>query len=238
MASGLKDLSPVTVGNSRLPTPQLLSNIPMLLLFLKEVVEDWKRAVKPYQKTVDDADGDSARLFAVGSGFMELQPQLLKCLFSYAFFFVATGNAYRQLYEDLNQANRISGLNLKHGKPPRDTPFVEKIRLIRNISIAHFPGTLSKKVSHLDAYAAMSWQPMSLGWSTGSRPDLEKLTFAPGRFRGTDASGQRVESKDLEVPGVRAAHAECLPYLNEYDKMCCDYLKALHAALDSKEDTT
>ena len=238
MASGLENLSSLTVGNNMLTTPQLRSNIPMLHLILEEVVEDWLRAVEPYQKEVDDADGDSAMIFAVGSGFMELQPQLLKCLFSYAFFFVATDNAYAQLYAELNRANNDSGLNIKHGKPPKDTPFTKKIRLIRDISIAHFPGTPSKRVSHVDVYAAMSWQPMSLGWSIGSRPDLEKLTFGSGGFGGTDSSGQRVESKDLEVPGVTAAHEECLPYLNEYDEMCCDYLQALQAALDSKEDTT
>ena len=238
MASGLKDLSPVTVGNSRLPTPQLLSNIPMLHLILEEVVEDWLRAVKPYQKKVDDADSESAMILAMGSGFMELQPQLLKCLFSYAFFFVATDEAYKRLYEELNQANKDPGLRLQHGKPPQETPFVKKIRTIRNIAIAHFSAKPSKKVSAIDAFAAMSWQPMSLGWSEGSRPDLEKLTFGSGGFSGTDDSGQSVESKDLEVPGVRAAHKHCLPYLNQYDKMCCDYLEALHATWASKGGAT
>lgn len=238
VASGLQDLSSLTVGNNMLTTWQLRSNVPMLHLILEEVVEDWIRAVEPYQKKVDDADGDSAMIFAVGSGIMELRPKLLKCLFSYAFFFVATDNAYGQLYAELNRANNDLGLNIKHDKPPKDTPFIEKIRLIRDNSIAHFPGTPSNRVSRLDAYAAMSWDPGGLSWSTGSRPDLEKLSFGSGRFVVTDSSGQRVESKDLEVPGVRAAHEHCLPYLNEYDKMCCDYLEALQAALDSKEDTT
>ena len=128
MASRLEGLSPITVGGRDVPTPQLFYNIPMLHLILEEVVNDWIRAVKPYQKLVDDADSDSARVFAAGSGFMELRPQLLKCLFSYALFFVATAQAYAHLYADLNRANNDSGLNIKHGKPPKDTPFIEKIR--------------------------------------------------------------------------------------------------------------
>ena len=147
----------------------------MLHLILEEVVEDWIRAVKPYQKRVDDTDSDSARIFAAGSGFMELRPQFLKCLFSYAFFFVSTDNAYGNLYEELNRANNDSCLNIKHDKPPRDTPFIEKIRLIRNISIAHFPAKPSKQVSALDAYAAMDWMPMSMPVD-----DLENLLLDQG----------------------------------------------------------
>ncbi len=238
MASGLTDLETITVDNKTFPTPLLRTNIVMLHRILEEVVEDWLRAVEPYQRQVDDADDDSAMMIAGATGFGELQPLLLKCLFSYAFFFVAADNAYRRLYEDLNQANRISGLHVRHDKKPKDTPFIEKIRWIRNNAIAHLPGRASKKLSYLDAFAAMSWQPMSLGWSTGSRPDLEKLTFGAGRFGATDASGQRVESKDIEVPGVRVAHKHCLLYLEQYDKMCCDYLETLQAALASKGGAT
>lgn len=62
--------------------------------------------------------------------------------------------------------------------------------------------------------------------------NLEKLTFSPGRFRGTDASGQRVVSQDLEVSGVKTAHYDhCLPYLNRYDEVCCAYLQALQDKL-------
>ena len=209
----------------------------MLHRILEEILEDWLRAVEPYQRQIDDADDNSAMHYAGLSGFVDLQPLLLKFLFSYAFFFVATDNAYEHLYAELNRANNVSGLNLKHDKPPTETPFVKKIRMIRNIAIAHFPAKPSKKVSALDAFAAMSWEPMSLSWSNGGRPDLEILTFAPGHFRGTDDSGQSICSQDLKVPGVRIAHYQhCLPYLNQYDKVCCDYLQALQAAMPRRGD--
>ena len=223
MASGLTNLAPITVCGRDLPTPQLFYNIPMLHLILKEVVEDWLRAVEPYQRQVDDADDDSARIFAGSSGFMEIRPQFLKCLFSYVFLFVAADQAYAHFYRELNHANNVSGLRLPHDRPPKATPFIEKIYRIRDISIAHFPAKPSKQVSALDAYGAMDWLAMSMPVD-----NFEKLTFGSGRFRGTDASGQRVESQDLEVPGMKTAHyVHCLPYLNSYDEMCCDYLQAL-----------
>ena len=230
MASGLTNLAPITVCGRDLPTSRLFYNIPMLHLILEEVVKDWLRAVDPYQGQVDDADNDSARTFAVASGFMELRPQFLKCLFSYVFLFVAADQAYAHFYRELNHANNVSGLRLPHDKPPKATPFIEKICRIRDISIAHFPAEPSKQVSALDAYAAMDWMAMSMPVD-----DIEKLAFGASRFGGTDDSGQRVESQDREVPGVRIAHSQhCLPYLNQYDKMCCDYLQALQAALSCK----
>ncbi len=232
MASGLTDLKSIPVGDSVLPRPLLRTNISILHRILEEVLKDWLRAVEPYQRNVDEAEDDSAMILAGVTGFGELQPLFLKCLFSYAFFFVASDDAYKHLYAELNQANKDLGLNVQHDKPPKVTPFLKKIRLIRNNAIAHFPGRPSEKWSSLDNFAAMSWQPMEMSWSQGKRPDLEKLTFVPGHFSVTDDSGQSIKSQDLEVTGVRIAHSQhCLPYLNQYDRMCCDYLQALHAAM-------
>lgn len=78
----------------------------------------------------------------------------------------------------------------------------------------------------------MTWEPMSLTHSVEGTPDLEKLTFGPGRLRGTDSTGRRVESQDLEVSGLKTTHYKhCLPYLERYDIICCKYLTALHAAM-------
>ena len=224
MESGLTNLSPITAGGEKLPTPQLFYNIPMLHRILEEVVEDWTSAVEPYQRQVDDADDDSAKLFASVSGFQNLRAQFLKCLFSYAFFFVAADNAYAHFYKELNHANRVSGLRLQHGKPPQKSSFVEKVIRIRNMAIAHFP---ADRAHRIDAFAAMDWQAMSM-----PTDNLERLTFGPGRLRGTDASGQRVQSQDLEVRGVKTAHDEpCLPYLSSYDELCCEYLQTLQGEL-------
>ena len=230
MASNLKTLSPITVGSKRLPTPQLFTNIPILHCILAEVVEDWLRAVEPYQMDVDAAGTESERLVAVSSGMGDLQPSLLKCLFSYAFFFVSAHHAYANFYRELNRANNLSGVHVHHSSPPKKSPFVSKIVNIRNISIAHIPST---KADPLNSAAGMEWQPMALSYPNGGRPDLEKLTFGSGRLRVTDTTGQSRQSLDLEVEGIKTPHFEhCLPYLEQYDEACCEYLHALQNALD------
>ncbi|MEK7682387.1 MAG: hypothetical protein AAB369_06105, partial [Chloroflexota bacterium] len=70
MTSALANLPPVVVSGGVLPPPQLLANLPMLHRFLTEVVEDWLRAVKPYQEQIDRTKGD---LHAALTAFMELQ---------------------------------------------------------------------------------------------------------------------------------------------------------------------
>ncbi len=224
MASALKNLSPIRACGEVLPPPQLFENIPMLHWFLTEVLEDWLRAVGPYQEQVDNAEDEAAMIYA----FVDLQSMFLKCLFSYAFFFVSADNAYAFFYKKLNRANFLSGLRLKHGKPPKKTSLVCKLRRIRNISIAHFP---SDDANPIDAFAGMSWTPMSLSSSSGGRVDLEKLTFVPGRFRGIDASGQSIESEDFEISGIRTLHQHCMSYLEQYDQICCDYLGGLKIAI-------
>ena len=199
MASKLTGLSPVTVNGEAMPQPQLFTNIPMLHRILDAVLEDWLRAVEPWQSQIDEAEDQSKRLAATLYGFADLEPSLLKCLFSYAFFFVAVDDTYRYFYSQLNRVNGLSGLNMKHGKPPRQSPFVKKIGTIRDFAIAHFP---SEKAQPIDASAAMTWEPMSLTHIVEGTPDLEKLTFAPGRLRSTDSKGRTVESQDLEVSGL------------------------------------
>lgn len=205
----------------------------MLHRILTEVVGDWLRSVEPYQEQIDSAEGGLAE-YAAGTAFMELQPALLKCLFSYAFFFVATDQAYAVVYETLNRANNLGGLKVKHGKRPKATPVVKKTRSIRNWSIGHFPST---KADPIDADAAMSWTPMTLSTSVGGRWDLEKLTFGGFRLRCTDASSRSRQSRDFEVQGLTNLHAHCLPYLAQYDKVCSEYLRDLHDAIGRRRSS-
>ena len=228
MTSGLNKLSPINVCGSVYPAPQLFHNIPMLHWILDEILNDWLRAVEPYQRQIDGAADNNARLYAELTGFDSLKPMLLKSLFSYALFFVAADNAYKGFYTKLNRAKKLSGIRLKHDKPPKKSPFIRKMITLRNIAIAHMS---SEKAKPIDAFAAMDWQLMSLSSKRGDKPNLEELTFAPGRFRGFDKSGQRIQSQDLEISGLKTAHTQhCKPYLEQYDKVCCDYACALKAA--------
>ncbi len=232
MTSELNKLSPIRVSGEMIPPPPLFTNIPMLHWILAEVLEDWLRAIGPYQRLVDGANGQSEKVSATVSGFEDLQPVFLKCLFSYAFFFVSADQAYDYLFTDLDRANRILRNCIANRKRPRKTSWVKKIHWIRNNSIAHFPSK-RKSVPAIDAFAAMSWQPTSLSTPRSGRPDLEKLTFVPGRFRGKDVSSKSIESRDLEISGIRTLHQHCLSYLEQYDQVCCEYLRELDYAVDS-----
>ncbi|HLZ30148.1 MAG TPA: hypothetical protein VKV73_22730 [Chloroflexota bacterium] len=226
MTSKLSGIGTVTItsGGSTVtaPVPQLLSNLPLLHRILEDVILDWHRAVAPYEaKMTESPHTDSVMAVA----FLELQPALLKCLFSYVMFFVAADRAYNALYASLNQANKTA--RVRHGKPPIATPLVEKARLIRDVSIAHFP---SEKASHIDAWAGMSWQPISLSGGTGGVWNLRNLTFGSSRHRHTDSSGNVLaESQDFEVSGLDSLHHECIRYLELYDMVFLDYLTQLRA---------
>jgi hypothetical protein len=212
MASNLKGQSPVTIATGDvtecLPAVQLFENIPTLHQVLQEVVNDWHRGVQPYNARI--AAGEESAEYVVGLALLELQPTLLKCLFSYAFFFVATERAYAGFYAGLNRANKLASLNVKHAKPLRRTPLVEKAQLIRDWSIAHFP---SEKANRIDAYGAMLWAPMTLSQPNDGTWDLKTLTFGGFRLRYTDESGRTVQSRDLQVQGLDELHQECLAYL-------------------------
>jgi hypothetical protein len=226
MASKLSGIGTVTIssGGSTVtePAPQLLSNLPLLHSILDDVNQDWHRAVAPYEARMAASTNPE---MVMAEAFLALQPALLKCLFSYAFFFVAADQAYAALYASLNRANMTA--MVPHGRPPSPTPLVKKAHLIRDVSIAHFP---SRKATPIDAWAGMSWQPMSLSSGTGGAWNLRNLTFGPGRLRVTDASGNVLaEAKDFEVSGLDTLHQECLAYLELFDTVCVDYLIQLRA---------
>jgi hypothetical protein len=117
MTSKLIGIGTVTItsGGSTVtaPVPQLLSNLKLLHRILEDVILDWHRAVAPYEARMTESPNPDS-IMAVA--FLELQPALLKCLFSYVMFFVAADRAYNA-YASLNQANRSA--RVRHGKPPR-----------------------------------------------------------------------------------------------------------------------
>ncbi len=148
MASNPKAQSPVTVATGgvteRLPAVQLFENIPTLHQVLQEVVNDWHRGVQPYNARI--AAGQESAEYVIGLAFLELQPTLLKCLFSYVFFFVATDHAYAVFYAGLNRANKLASLNVKHTKPPH--------RISSGISVRGWPVMHQSFVRHAISHIA------------------------------------------------------------------------------------
>jgi hypothetical protein len=202
-------------------------NIALLWQILALTVADWRRELQPYQDAVDAA-AENAVLAESARAFSELQPYFLKTLFSYAVFVVALETAYEGFYADLNRLNEARCLRVPHGKPPTRTSFMNKVRLIRNVAIAHIG---SDRVSTATSIAASSWQPMSLGARIGERPNLDRITFGGLRTIITIRGGTKVESEDLEVEGISELDRHCDEYLSKYDQMCVQYLDAIHSRL-------
>lgn len=216
-----------TGAHCRTPSPIYFTNIALLWQILALTVADWRRELRPYQEAVDAA-AENAVLAESMRAFSELQPYLLKTLFSYAVFVVSLESVYEQLYADLNRLNEVECLRVPHGKPPQRTSFMNKVRLIRNIGIAHIG---SERVSAATSITASSWQPMSLATRIGERPNLDRITFGGLRTIITTHGGTKLKSEDLQVEGISELDRNCDEYLTRYDEMCVQYLDAIHSRL-------
>jgi hypothetical protein len=216
----------------RKPKPALYSNIPMLWDILKSIEIDWKREAEPFQVCIDKSTSKNEQLFSVGKAFIGLQPHYLKCLFSYVMFFVSLENTYDLFYRELNTLNRKPVFNVKHNnKKPKRNNYIKKVRLIRNISIAHIG---SSKINRIDSKAGMTWQPLSLAKSKDDEGwDINKMAFGSFRMTSRDSSGKVIEQQcvDLEIKGILELHKRCMEYIDEYDEICANYLTTIISKL-------
>jgi hypothetical protein len=207
----------------------LFSNIPLLLEILEQITQDWKREATPFQKAINDSDTEDEKLFHVSQAFIRLQPCYLKCLFSHSMFFVALEGAYNVFYAELNALNREPQFRVNHEGPPTAHAYIEKVRLVRNISIVHLG---SNEVEKIDSAAAMMWQPLTLGKDISASWDLDKLTFGAMKLTVRDRAGKVVnQSADMEIGGIPELSTECSKYINKYDQICADYLGKIGAKL-------
>ncbi len=207
----------------------LFSNIPLLWEILELIIRDWERETTPLQAVVNSSSGEHEKLFHTSKAFITLQPHYLKSVFSFAVFVIALEGAYDRFYEELNALNRKSFLRVSHDKKPKPTAYVEKVRMIRNISVAHIG---SKKERATNAAAAMMWQPMTLGKGINESWDLNKMTFGGMKLTLRDSTGKVIDQSDnLGIKGIPEMDSLCRQYLDEYDRVCAAYLKAIHAKL-------
>ncbi len=218
----------------RKPQPELYTNIPMLWKFLDLVVQDWNREVEPFQQHIEQSITEGEAYFHLGQAFLDLQPYYLKCLFSYVQFFVSLENAYNLFYRELNELNQAPVFKIKKHKKPQRSRYIEKVRVIRNISIAHIG---SDQVDPIDAKAAIRWQPLSLVKSKDTPWNINQLSFGSGKLSTRDFAGNITkQSVDLEIRGIPELHNNCMEYIDRYDECCANYLKALAAKLPLGHD--
>ncbi len=234
MSTFLKGKKPILVTDDSgqrelLPWPELIYNFELLHFFLAEVVRDWKRASTPYQSHIKPSESEGELSAVSACAFIELQPVFLKCVFSYAMFFVAADSAYETLYSQLNRANRISKAHVKHRKPPKESSIIERVRKVRNLSIVHLA---SAKARELDARSAMSWQPLSWSKPASDPWNLDQMKFGAFRHVRRAPDGTILsQSEEIELPGIPELNRECLDYLEKFDRVCAEYLDRLHKEL-------
>jgi len=217
----------VRLPPKKVPTPQLLSNIPLLYSFLYATVQDWKRVSAPYQYEIDQAPPDDH--VTAARAFMELQPDFLRYLFSYCFFFVSAENAFRSLHDELKDVAGTLGLHAPD--PPAATAYVRKVRTIRNMSIAHMPSNRGRPIMRT---AAMDWQPLTWGKKSGDRWDVDAITFGGLVHTVRDSQGNVLDqSDDICVQGIFELHEHCIRFLNAYDAVCCDLLSLIRVSLQA-----
>jgi hypothetical protein len=101
--------------------------------------------------------------------------------------------------------------------------------MIRNISIAHIAST---KVSEANSAAAMMWQPMKLDKNINESWNLDSMTFGAGKVILRDSAGELIgQSDDFEIKGIIEMDRLCQTHLDEYDRVCADYLRAIQTRL-------
>ncbi len=213
----------------RNPEPALFSSIPLLWEMLDLVVQDWRREADPLQEQINIAKTEGEELYFVAHAFNDLPPYYLKCIFSYVFFFIALEETYNLFYSELNRLNRELVFRVAHDKKPKRNDYIEKVRLVRNISIAHIG---SDEVSRINSRAGMMWLPLSLVKKSGEKSNLGNMAFCDWKLMSRNAAGNLIDrSTDLSIKGIPELHRYCTKYLEEYDNVCAKYLEAIIAKL-------
>jgi len=116
------------------------------------VVHDWHDAVAPYQAQLANERDPGA---AVANAIDQLKVPFLKCVLSYALFFIAADDGYQKVWTQLNQVNSV--FHLQHAKQPARRPHFRAIEAVRDLSITHMTGAPQGGRSPIDAIALMTW---------------------------------------------------------------------------------
>ena len=217
----------------RVPDQLLISNIQMMSSFLSIVVQDWERECAPFQESINKATTDGEKFFHAANAQITLEPYFLKCLFSYVWFFVSLQNAYKLLYSSLNELAQDLHVkyNVKHEKPPKEDPYVLKVKKIRD-SVAHLlsPKRKGERIE-INAHAAALWQPLMLVTDNPNTWNLKDISFHNWKSASRDLTGKVTETDDLAIQGIPQMHQQCVEYIDKFDSVCANYLNQIKTQL-------
>ncbi len=206
---------------------------------MDQIVQDWKEEVANCEAYLA---GGEDRLHAGPSldvtpiiGIQQLGIRFIHCLFAYISFFRMLDNGYRHVYEELNGLNHTLGLHVEHRKPPNTTELTRKLKMVRDLSIAHWASTdtdRAKRYSELDRAAGNTLWGLFYEMDPSGTCDIGSLRFgAGGVSRVNPDTGGTYRSKDRELPPLLDIHQQCASYVGEHDRVCTEYLNSIKAML-------
>lgn len=200
------------------PSPFLLAGISKLWRFLEMVNQDWQMASQAYQGELDQNPGD---VVLIGRTKHELNDVFLKCMFSFVLLAVSLENAYSELNAEVDSLQQLCCPHLASpNKPPR-TDYFDKVRSLRNLTIAHMNST--HMVHRIDKANAHFWD---VDWPYApGKPDVGKFAFKLTPLRFQDDSAQlEVEPRDFSIESFDELYSETINYLKTVDQYYCDRL--------------
>ena len=209
-----------------IPDPLLLADISILSDMLKLIVQDWEREYAPFQESLNLTISHKAKLSLAIPWFLKIQPLYLKCLLSYALFFVSLQNAYEILYEELKHFNNTLKLGVNLAKQPTNNSFIKKIRRVRNLSIAHLRS--DKEPNKANVTSSMMWQPLTM---TINDSGICEIIFGNGRITSYDHDGNCIEKSDDFQVEIGDMIMQCTKYINEYEQVCGEYISKIKTKL-------
>ncbi|MBK8901234.1 MAG: hypothetical protein IPM53_08630 [Anaerolineaceae bacterium] len=182
MVSQLANCRPLLViinGQKYLsPMPHVLNKFNQLYQFLDLVIDDFDRALEPFQRKIDTAKNTLEGFIIYGKMEGEIIPIFLKCLFSYSFFFVAADKAYLGIEKEFNQIeDRFKIEKYSFSSAPQKSTLIENIQKVRNTSIGHIQGNQNfpASTSLFTRRTLLSWEPVQLAAQSNELPRLVNL---------------------------------------------------------------
>ena len=236
--SEFKDLKPIEridQVNDKIviiPNPFLLSDISMLHKFLDLVVEDWQRAVAPFQEKIDDAKNQNQKRYQILQSYMKVKPVFLKCLFSYLFFFRSLDLAYEKAYCELEDLH-LGFPFVLFGLKPKRTNYIQNIIKLRNIAITHLLSDREK--NQANKLHAMNWDLNVIAIKEENSFQLIDITFQDFKSVITGPDGEKIESDLTGINGIPEMHQKCSDYLLKYNETCWNFLDGVRRNLPLKK---
>jgi len=237
LISRISFIQPITIdipveGIKIIPRHLIQNNISLLNQFLEIVLDDWKQVSFPVQREIDEI-GEKGSMFTGIEAFIKLEPHFLKCLFSYAFFFVSLEKCYKSIYSDLINICKNPKYRINHPKLPKRSSDLDKLNLVRNWSIAHIGEANSKNKE--DIIGSMSWTPILLSKDNTSSFDYINIQFETLNVRIDPANGGIINTTSkLEIPDLLTLHNEVENYYSHYEDVILIIIEGIRGIISNE----